>query len=657
MSKTLSIRRSKIENKTDVKRLTIALAGNTNVGKSVIFNQITGLSQTNENWPGKTVERVEGSLQHMGQDITVVDLPGIYSLSTFSPEEIITREYIAREKPDVIINVVGASVLERNLFFTLQLIELGVPMVICLNQMDLADSQGIDIDTQRLEKIMEIPVVRTVATKGIGINDLIEKALEVAVQKSKVRVNSIRYSDNIEAAVTKLTGLINTEKHDSSYPPRWLAIKLLENDDTVRELINSKSPRIIEITESITKKLEDILKQPVFITITAEKYAIAGHIVTSVTQKIVVRPTFTDRLERLSTQKFTGYLISFGVIAVLLLWTFLIGNLLSNLLTQAFSFFHPIDPEFQGSWLSILWNGLFGGLVTGLTLVIPYVIPFYLMLAILEDSGILTRVAFMLDSLMHQMGLHGKAIVPLILGFGCNVPAIYSTRILNTRRERFLASFAITFAPCSARTIIILSMVAVFVNVWWAIGLYAIDLFLMFAVVKIASLSIPGKLTGLIMEMHPLKAPSASTIFKQTWARTKSLVFMVFPVYMIASAGVQLLYVFGILNPVNNALSFLTVSWLGLPILAGVLLIFGAARKELIILAAVAIFGTDIAAALTPTQIIVLALVSTIYPCFATVGALTHELGWKSAWAIIGLNLGIAFLISGIVAKVLGLVM
>jgi ferrous iron transport protein B len=278
------------------------------------------------------------------------------------------------------------------------------------------------------------------------------------------------------------------------------------------------------------------------------------------------------------------------------------------------------------------------------------------MLAVLEDSGILTRVAFMLDSAMHQMGLHGKAIIPLILGFGCNVPAIYSTRIMGTRRERLLAAFAITFAPCSARTIIILGLVATFVGVWWALALYVIDLLIMFIAVKIAVKTVPGNLTGLIMEMHSFKVPSISVIAKQTWGRTKSLIYMVFPIYMVGTAVVQILYAIGALNPVNNALSFLTVGWLGLPVIAGILLIFGAARKELILLTLVAMFGTNLAAALTHHQIIVLALVGAIYPCMATIGALTKEFGWKAAWAIIGANLAIAILVGGIAAKLLALV-
>ncbi len=637
------------------KHLTIALAGNSNVGKSVIFNQLTGSSQTIGNWPGKTVEKAEGTLHHHGYDITIVDLPGIYSLSTFSIEEIVTREYIALEKPDVIINVIGAPVLERNLFFTLQLMELGVPMVVCLNQMDIAESKGIFIDPRKLEKILEIPVVPAVAAKGKGIPELIDKAIEVAEHKSASRVNIVKFGDKVEDEIAVLTQSIDTAQLNLDYPSRWLAIKLLEGDTPIKELVASKSTDIINKSESHIKNLEDTLQQPAFVTVASERYAIAGHIVHSVQQQETARPTVSDWLERLTTHKVFGYLTAVAVIAVLLLWTFIIGNLLSNLFSHALSFFQPVDPKLHGEILSILWNGLFGGLVAGVTLVIPYVIPFYLMLAVLEDSGILTRVAFMLDSAMHQMGLHGKAIIPLILGYGCNVPAIYSTRIMGTRRERLLASFAITFAPCSARTVIIVGMVAKFVGIWWAIGLYVIDLLLMFAAVKAASHTVPGKLTGLIMEMHSFKTPSVSVVAKQTWARTKSLVYMVFPMYMVGTAAVQVLYALGILNPINNALSFLTVGWLGLPVFAGILLIFGVARKELILLTLVAMFGTNLAGALTPAQIIVLALVGTIYPCLATIGALTHELGWKSAWAIIGANLAIAILIGGIAAKLLAL--
>lgn len=666
-----SVTRKTKKNSHDRVDLTIALAGNANVGKSVIFNRLTGSNQIIGNWPGKTVERAKGFLNYDGYHAAIIDLPGIYSLSAFSIEELVSREYIAQERPDVIINVIGAPVLERNLFFTLQLMEMNVPLVVCLNQIDIAESKGILIDAKKLEKILGVPVVSTVASKGLGIDELLEKALKVAGQHHRQRRRQrhgrghrakeyIRrtgqYSADIEARIRNLTRVIDAEQLKLEYPSRWVAIKLLESDPKIKELLTTKTQNVVQTSEILARQIEDIYQQPYFVVAASDRYVQASLITKSVQSHKDVKVKFSDRLDSLATHKVFGYILSFAVILGLLLWTFTVGNFLSGLLSHAFNLLQPVNPQVNGSIWNIIWNGIFGGLVAGITLVIPFVVPFYLMLAILEDSGILSRVAFMLDSAMHQMGLHGKAIIPIILGYGCNVPAIYTTRIMGNRRERLLTAFAITFSPCAARTIIIFGLVAAFVGIPWALALYAVDLLIMFAVVKVASKAVPGESTGLIMEIHSFKMPTLSIIAKQTWARTKSLIYMVFPIYMVGTAVVQAAYALNLLQPINNAFSFLTVGWLGLPAIAGVLLIFGAARKELILLMAVAIFGTNLATAFTPVQLVVLALVGTIYPCFATVGALTKEFGWRSAWAIIGANLAVALLIGGIAAKLLNLV-
>ncbi|MDO8472984.1 MAG: ferrous iron transport protein B [Dehalococcoidia bacterium] len=632
------------------KRLVIALAGNANVGKSVIFNRLTHANQTIGNWPGKTVERAEGLLRVAGREAVVVDLPGIYSLSTFSIEEVVTREYIAHDKPDVIINVIGAPVLERNLFFTLQLMEMGVPMVICLNQMDIADKKGIEIDDRRLEKILGVPVIPASAPSGQGIDKLVDAAIKVAEQRREPPHNIVKLDNAVETAVNDLASIIESEKLGLEYPSRWIAIKLLEGDSTIRELVRVRSEDLVRTSETLSRKIEDACKQPSYVSVASGRYALASQIALDVQGQNVVKPGFSDRLDGVTTHKVFGYVTAFAVIAALLIWTFTVGTQLSNLLSRAFGFFQRVDPVVSGTVISVLWNGLFGGFVAGVTLVIPYVVPFYLLLAALEDSGILTRVAFMMDSAMHQMGLHGKAIIPIVLGFGCNVPAIYSTRIMGNRRERLLAAFAITFAPCTARTIVILGMVAAFVGIQWALGLYAVDLVIMFVVVKLAVKTVPGQLTGMIMEMHSFKTPSITVMARQTWGRTKSLIYMVFPIYMVSSALVQGAYALGVLNPVNTALTFFTVGWLGLPVIAGTLLVFGAARKELILLMAVTLFGSNLALHLTPANLVVLALVGMLYPCLATIGALTKEFGWKPAWAIIGANLAVAILVGGIAA-------
>jgi len=640
----------------DNKRLTIALAGNANVGKSVVFNQLTGSNQIIGNWPGKTVERAEGTLHFEDYEIKIIDLPGIYSFSTFSLEELISREYIAFEKPDVVINVVDASVLERNLFFTLQLIEVEAPLIVCLNQMDVAKKKGIVVDIEKLQTVLGVPVVPTVAVRGEGLRELMKATIKVARHEVKIKETKIKYGDEVETRIEKLAQLIEFEQLELDYPSRWVAIKLLENDPEIRRLV-TKSDVVVRASEILAEEIARIHKEPCYAVIASERYFLANMIASNLQTQSKTKTTISEKLDWLTTHKVTGYITSAGVIAGLLLWTFTMGNFLSSLLSSALGFLEPVNPKVSGTIVSILWNGIFGGFVAGVTLVIPFVIPFYLVLTMIEDSGILTRVAFMMDSAMHKIGLHGKALIPLILGYGCNVPAIYGCRIMETRRERLLAAFAITFAPCAARTVVILGLVAVFVGAEWALALYAFDLLIIFTLGRIAFKVVPGKSTGLIMEMHSFKIPSLSIMAKQTWTRTKSIMYIVFPIYLVGSAFVQGAYALGVLEPINNAMSFLTVGWLGLPAVAGILLLFGAVRKELILLGLVAIYGTNLALFLTPVQFIVLALIGMMYiPCVSTTVILAKEFGWKAATVISMANFASAMFIGGVAFRLLALI-
>jgi ferrous iron transport protein B len=637
------------------KQLTVALAGNANVGKSVIFNQLTGSNQIIGNWPGKTVDRAEGSLCFENYDISVIDLPGIYSFSTFSLEEIVSRDYIALEKPDVVVNVLDSAVLERNLFFTIQLIEMEVPLVVCLNQVDVAKKKGMVINKEKLEEALGVPVVLTVATRGEGIYELVRTAVEVAKRKPKRK--KIEYRQDVETQIKELERLIETEQLGLKYPSRWVAIKLLEGDTEIMKLVASKSKKVVDVSEILAQDLSSSCQEPCFSIIATERYSLASIIASSALRQKETKTTFSEKLDWLTTHKVFGYFTAAGVIIGLLLWTFIVGDFLSTLLSNALSFIEPLDPQVSGPIVSVLWNGAFGGFVAGVTLVIPFVIPFYLLLAMIEDSGILTRVAFMMDSAMHKIGLHGKALIPLILGYGCNVPAIHSCKIMETRRERLLAAFAITFAPCAARTIVVLSLVGAFLGPIWALSLYAVDIAIIFVLGRIAVKAVPGQSTGLIMEIHSFKTPSLSVVTKQTWARTKSIIYMVFPIYIIGSAAVQALYALDILTPISNAMSPLTVSWLGLPVVTGILLILGIVRKEFIILGAVAIFGsTNLALFFTPVQLLTLALVSLLYiPCLATIAILAKEFGWKAATVISLANIASAILIGGLAFRLLSL--
>jgi ferrous iron transport protein B len=642
----------------DKKEYVVALAGNANVGKSATFNQLTGVDQDIGNWPGKTVERAEGLLQHRGQRIRVIDLPGIYSITALSTEEQISREFIAHDHPDVVVNVVDASALERNLFFTLQLAELESPMILAVNQMDLAAQKGIHIDLRKLSALLGVPVIPTVAIQGKGISELSD-AIVTAVN-TRPKPHTIRYGREVEDRIQQIMDLLPGGA--GGYPPRWTAIKLLEGDpDTVWEA-KKQVPEAVAGAAVYRAELEKIHGEPVGTIMSAERYHATERIVAEATE--IRSPadnevTLTEQIDRLALHPVFGYLLLFLTIGGLLVWTFIIGAWISEILTAFLSGIAPLNPLVKGTAFDIVFNGAWTGLVAALTLIIPYVIPFYLFLALIEDSGFLTRFSLMLDQGMHKMGLHGKAIIPLVLGFGCTVPACLSCRIIESPKQKFLAAFLVTLVPCSARTIVILGVVALFVNVWWALALYLLDFILIVILGRLAFRLLPGESVGMIMEMPDYHVPSVPIVLGQTWQRTKSLIWIVLPAYIVGSIAITAMYALGFLEPINTLLSPITVLLLGLPVLTGVVFVFGIIRKEMTILALAALFGTTaFATVLTPVQLIVFALVTLLYcPCISTILALAHEFGWKRALSITLLETALAIALGAVAFRVLSLVM
>ncbi len=633
------------------KPIRIALAGNANVGKSVVFNYLTGLHQHIGNWPGKTVEKAEGTLHFRGHTIDILDLPGIYSLSAFSIEERVSREYIAIEKPDLVINVVDASALERNLFFTLQLLELETPMIVALNQMDVAKGKGITIDVPKLQESLGVPVVPTVATKGVGLSKLLGKALKVA--RTKKPAKPLKYGREIEERIRKVTKLV--EKIPIKYPPRWVAIKLLEGDEEIKKIVTRANPKITHIAEKHAKELERIHGERCSTTITSERYCVANNMARR-SQRIAPakKPTLTEKLDAVATHPAMGYPILFGIIFLMLFVVFTVGGHLSGFFEDAME---PIKGAFGGSAGELIGEGLLGGLIAGIAIVLPFILPFYLILILLEDSGYLPRAAFMMDNFMHKMGIHGKAFIPFILGYGCNVPACLGCRIMETERERTIAAFVVTLVPCAAVTVVVLGLVGAYVGIHWALALYALNLVIIFILGRIAFKALPGEPMSLIMEMPPYRRPHARTVLKETWMKAKDFVYIAFPLIIIGSVVLTGLKVGGLLEPIGNALSPITVGWLGLPAIAGILLIFGVLRKELTLVMLATLMGTaNFGAVLTPTQMIVFAIVVMYYiPCIATIAALVKELGWKKAAYITVFEIAFALMLGGIAFRLLTL--
>lgn len=646
----------------------MALAGNANVGKSVIFNQLTGLNQVVGNWPGKTVERAEGTLYFQGYNIKVLDLPGTYSLSAYTIEEVVTRDYIALERPDVIINVIDASALERNLYLTIQLMELEAPMVIALNQIDLAAKKGIRIDVGKISAALGVKVVPTVAISGTGINELLSAVIEVASKKDEPSPLEVRYGKEIEEGLRGLNIAVEDKLPEMTtrYPPRWIAVKLLERDSDVMSKAQSseRGREVVGLAAEAVEKVERLHGEPSSVVIASERYSIASQIAIE-SARVVAPPKLTieEKVEAFTAHKVFGY----PVLAAVMGATFLVVFVAGDLLIQALNWFFEglLIPAIVNalansvpSWFAeIVERGILLGIAAGATIALPYVIPFYLILSILEDSGYLPRAAFLMDNLMHKIGLHGKAFIPMLLGFGCSVPACIGCRVMETHRERIIAGFLAVLIPCAARTVIILGLVGKYVGLQAALGLYAFDLMLVFILGRLAFWTLPGEPVGLIMEMPPYRRPSLRIVFRKAWFRTREFVYIAFPLIIAGSIVLAAVNAMGLTGLITGAMRPLVEGWLRLPAVAGMPLVFGVLRKELTLIMLAELAGTaNFAVILTPPQMIVFSLVTMLYvPCVATIAALAREYGWRMAFFISVFDVALAMAIGGISARLLRL--
>jgi ferrous iron transport protein B len=307
----------------------------------------------------------------------------------------------------------------------------------------------------------------------------------------------------------------------------------------------------------------------------------------------------------------------------------------------------------------LVWGGAIEGVIAGITVALPYIMPFYIALYILEDSGYLSRIAFLMDNVMHRIGLHGKAFIPLILGFGCNVPACLGCRIIETRREKLIAAFVSTLVPCAARTVIILGLVGAFLGIQWALALYAFDILVILLLGRLAFRVLPGEPTALIMEMGDFRWSDPKTVLKQTWFRLAEFLKVALPLIVVGSFAIKLGEILGLLEPITTALSPVTVAWLGLPAITGITLIFGVLRKELMLIMLATLIGTsNFALALTPVQMVVFTLVAMFYiPCIATISALVREFGWGKAAFITVFEIAFAIILGGLAFRLLPLIM
>ena len=528
------------------KTITVALAGSPNVGKSTIFNLLTGLSQHVGNWPGKTVERKSGVLNYNNTLINLVDLPGTYSLTANSVEEQIARDFLVEEKPDCVVAVVNAASLERNLYLVAELIELAPRIIIALNMMDVAHRHGIKIDPKALESALNIPVIPVVATRNQGLRELvamIEYECRQALEQRQVK--HIEADSNIKDVISKVERLLSDET-TSPYPVHWASTKLLEGDGQISKLLLGR------LSQEEWSALSSYLKtqESAALTIATLRFQWVEKVVAACQEKTHIgQVSLTERLDRVVTHPILG-LIILAIIMGITFWLiysigipirdFLDTSLIQEGKDLVYERLSSSPTWFQG----LLADGILGGVGTVLTF-IPILISFFIVWGLLEDTGYMTRVAFVTDRFMHLLGLHGKSVLPFFLGFGCNVPAVMGTRIIETQRARLITILLIPLIPCSGRmAVIALIAAALFGSKAIIVSLVIVMLSLTMMIVSgwiINRFVVSGESTALMMELPLYHLPNLRIIGLVTWQRTWSFVKRAGTIIFIVSVVVGLL--------------------------------------------------------------------------------------------------------------------
>ncbi len=511
------------------KEIVIGLVGNPNSGKTTLFNALTGARQKVANWSGVTVERREGYRNREDHRIKVVDLPGIYSLTSYSIEEIITRDFILNENPDLIVNIVDAGNLERNLYLTTQLIEMGARVIIVLNMFDEALSKGLVIDIEQLEKLLGMPVVKTIGTKSIGIDELVEEIDRASSGGSeKVRHIHINYGSDIEQGIQEIQSSIWQEQSiGAQYSTRWLAIRLLESDrDVERKLKNFPNYNaIIEQAEKSRAAIEKKFNDDPVVVFSDMRYGfISGALKEAVEKTSPKRVDISEKIDYIITNKYLGFPLLFIFLWMLFQMTFTLGEYPMRLIERGVAALGSLLRGLPaGPIKDMIVDGIIGG-VGGVIVFLPNILILFMGISFMEDTGYMARAAFIMDKIMHKMGLHGKSFIPLVMGFGCNVPAIMATRALETKQDRILTILINPFMSCSAR----LPVYVLFAGVFFAehpgaviLSLYSIGILLAFFSARLFRfLFFKGESTPFVMELPPYRMPTTRTILLHMWDRS-----------------------------------------------------------------------------------------------------------------------------------------
>lgn len=640
----------------------LALAGQPNVGKSTLFNFLTGLNQHVGNWPGKTVERREGSFSIKGRDYGIVDLPGTYSLTANSPEEVIAREFILREQPDLVIAIVNAANLERSLYLVAELISLSTPLAVILNMMDVAKQEGLSIEPEVLEAALGVPVIPMTATHATGMQDFYQAVQDILDGRRVFtpRLPEIRadHRATLDEILRHIQGYVPTP-----YPENWVALKLLEGDaEITRTMQNNLPAENWEAVYTLLRQHDDAL-----LAIASGRYEWIGRMVrAAVVHPKIGQISFTKQLDLWAVHPFWGLVILAGILGVVFWLTFTIGSPVQGWL----------DAQIVGGltglangllvsapfWIrSLIVDGVLGGVGAVITF-LPIMIIFFAVFGLLEDMGYMARAAFVMDNFMHMMGLHGKSFLPLFLGFGCNVPSILGTRVIDSKPARFLTILIAPLVPCTARMAVVAFLAPAFFGpkalfVSWGLIMVSM-IMLVLSGTLLNKIIFKGQRSAFIMEMPLYHIPNSRTIGLLIWQRSLSflkkagtnilaMALVIWALSVLPNGDLNQSYLvqFGKwIEPVGR--------WMGMDWRLTVALITSFPAKENAVATLGVLFGSTPDAALaqtltstfsTASALAFLVVTMLFIPCMATVAVIRQE---TNSWGWTLVNIALLLVIS-----------
>jgi len=626
----------------------IALVGQPNCGKSTIFNSLAGFKANTGNFAGTSVEFTESVAMVGGRRVRLTDLPGTYSLVPSDEAEGVTRHWLDSGAADAVILVLDASVLSRSLELALELSETEIPFVVALNMMDDAGRKGISIDAQELSRRLGVPVVPTVATRGQGVVQVVMEALVAASRR--IRAHKPAYDRDVDAAVESVRSLMPAGLDAARQ--RYLAVRVLEGDPVVEAELARFPGDALERARAVRRRLAADHGWSEDSVFSSHRHAIAVNLFEAVS-RVVRNPgrPLGERVDAVLMNPVLGPLAALAAIAGFFALSFFAGGALSGLVMGPFEALGDSVRAAIPGVAGAVVRGLVDGLGGGMAIVLPYLLPLLFVMALLEDIGYLPRAAFLVDGLLHRIGLHGKSAIPLIMGYGCNVPAIMGARALESRRDRLLTVLITPFIPCSARTVVILALVGAVFGVRWVIALYILNILVASGVGRLLSSMVPGESVGLLMDIPPYRVPPVRAVAAKVWFRTKSFLLSAWPALIAATILMALLEHWGIQDQANRLLAPFTAGLLGLPEAVGVTLIFGIFRKELTLLMLFSALGTtDVASVMSATQIMTFVVFVIFYvPCVATIITQVRETGWKWTGVSVLLNTIVATVLAGLI--------